>query len=622
MCGIVGIFSRKGGMERETLENMVSVLRHRGPDYQKIWVNRERTVGLGQSRLAILDTSESGNAPMLSPDGRVAITYNGEVYNFLQVRAELMEMGHRFQSQSDTEVILRAYLQWGIDCVNRLVGMFAIAIWDSNQHQLYLVRDRLGIKPIYYLVLPGYIAFASEIKAFLKLPQFSKDISPQALLAYLRFQYVPAPYSIFKSVKKLLPGHILSFDGKELTMQSYWRVSVGRGTEKCKSSKEVEEKYLELLRQAVRDELISDVPLGSFLSGGIDSSLIAALMQEQGDTTARTFTVGFDQPEYDEAPYAEKIASYLGTEHTEIRMSASDLLPIISRLPDYYDEPFGDPSALPTFMLSQMTRKYVTVALSGDGGDELFCGYDRYFWLRLMVRLGYLSKPMLHMLSYPVGALKSEWGNSLRRLLREKDVAETYLRAISIFDSQYWAQILQRDWFAGTEEVKDEYRRQFLEIMKGRECLETAMLFDLNTYLADDLLVKVDRASMANSLEVRVPLLDHRLVEQAFKLGLEWKVQGGKGKLLLRRLLARYLPGKLFERPKRGFAVPMASWLRKELSSTLEQYLGEKKLEGDVILSPVGVGRLIAEHRSFADDHHHRLWILLVLQMWRERYGL
>jgi asparagine synthase (glutamine-hydrolysing) len=229
---------------------------------------------------------------------------------------------------------------------------------------------------------------------------------------------------------------------------------------------------------------------------------------------------------------------------------------------------------------------------------------------------------MLHILSYPVGALKSEWGDSLRRLLREKDVAETYLRSISIFDSQYWAQILQRDWFMAVEEVKDEYRRQFLEIMKSRECLETAMLFDLNTYLVDDLLVKVDRASMANSLEVRVPLLDHRLVEQTFNLGLEWKVQGGKGKLLLRRLLARYLPTKLFERPKRGFAVPLASWLRKELSSTLEQYLGKGKLEGDEILSSIGVGRLIAEHRSFADDHHHRLWILLALQMWREKYGL
>jgi asparagine synthase (glutamine-hydrolysing) len=622
MCGIVGIFDRRGAIEQETLKNMVSILRHRGPDFQKIWVNGKKTVGLGQSRLAILDTSESGNAPMLSPDGRVAITYNGEVYNFRRIREELEAKGHRFRSQSDTEVILKAYLQWGIECVKRFVGMFAIAIWDEDRQTLYLLRDRLGIKPLYYLALPGYIAFASEIKALLKLPQFSKDISPPALLAYLRFQYVPAPYSIFKAVKKLLPGHILSFDGRELAVKRYWQIPLRRGIDERKTNDEVEEGFLELLRGAVRSELISDVPLGGFLSGGIDSSLVTALMQEQGNTVAKTFTVGFDRPEYDEAPYAKKVAQYLGTEHTEMRISASDLLPIISRLPDCYDEPFGDPSALPTFMLSQMTRKYVTVALSGDGGDELFCGYDRYFWLKLMHGLSNLPEAMLYSLSYPVGFLFRDWGDSLKRLAREKDIAETYLRAVSIFDAHHLQDIVQKDWLAAVEKARDEYRRQFLQMLKHRNYIESAMLVDLNTYLVDDLLVKVDRASMANSLEVRVPLLDHRVVERACELGLEWKARGWKGKLLLRRLLGRYLPRKLFERPKKGFAVPLADWLRQELGDTLQQYLGEGRLTGDEILSPAGVRRLIDEHKSFVRDHHHRLWILLVLQMWREKYGL
>lgn len=381
MCGIAGMFSLSGGIDLRTLEKMVSTLRHRGPDNEGVWLNDDHTVGLAQARLAVIDTSPSGNAPMLSSDGCVAITYNGEVYNFQEIREELEGLGHSFRSRSDTEVALKAFTEWGIGCVSRFVGMFALALWDEDEGALYLVRDRLGIKPLYYLIAPGFLAFGSEIKSLIDLPRFSKELSPQALLAYLRFQYVPAPHSIFKSVRKLPPGSIIRFDGKELVEERYWHIGEAGVEWGEGSDADVEDEFLRILRQAVRDRLVSDVPLGSFLSGGIDSSLVVALMAEQGGSPSRTFTIGFEDPAYNEAPFAKRVAHHLGCEHTEQYVGPRDLLSAIPSLMDYYDEPFGDPSAIPTFLLSKMTRGYVTVALSGDGGDELFCGYDRYRWL-------------------------------------------------------------------------------------------------------------------------------------------------------------------------------------------------------------------------------------------------
>jgi len=620
MCGIAGMFSLSGGIDLRTLERMVSALRHRGPDHEGVWLNDDNTVGLAQARLAVIDTSPSGNAPMLSSNGRVAITYNGEVYNFREIREELEGLGHSFRSRSDTEVALKAYMQWGIGCVNRFVGMFALALWDEDEGALYLVRDRLGIKPLYYLIAPGFLAFGSEIKSLIVLPQFSKELSTQALLAYLRFQYVPAPHSIFRSVRKLPPGYTLRFDGRESVEERYWHID-DAGVEWGEGSDaDVEEEFLRILRQAVRDRLVSDVPLGSFLSGGIDSSLVVALMAEQGGSPPRTFTIGFEDPAYNEAPFAKRVAHHLRCEHTEQYVGPQDLLSAIPSLMDYYDEPFGDPSAIPTFLLSKMTRGYVTVALSGDGGDELFCGYDRYRWLGRMARFRNLPAPLMSSLRVVLGLLRGSWGESLRRLEEEDDLAETYLRAISIFDRRFLGDILREEWLVEGERNGEEYEERMRATLKGRDPREAAMLLDLSSYLVDDLLVKVDRASMAHSLEVRVPLLDHRVVESAFRLPLKWKARGNKTKLLLRRLLQRYLPRELFERPKRGFAVPLGDWFRGELAPVLERYLGEQRLAEDDILKPEGVRRLVAEHRSGKRDHYHRLWILLFLQMWRERY--
>ena len=641
MCGIVGFRTNSRFPEyRDQLKEAVSQLSHRGPDDSGMFFDEKAGVGLGHRRLSIIDLSSAGHQPMVSGDHPVWISYNGEIYNFKAIRSTLGSLGHRFKSETDTEVALKSFLQWGIDGIQKFQGMFAMAIWDGRDRQLYLIRDRIGIKPLYYYHNRGILLFASELKALMAFPCFPRDVDPQAIPLFLHYQYIPAPQTVFRHTYKLLPGHFLKSHDDGLDDHAYWSLpDIGTGTDPIETDEsESLERLDDLLSTAVSDRLISDVPLGALLSGGIDSSLVAALMQKASSTPVRTFSIGFREGAYNEAPWAAKVADHLGTDHTELYVTPGDALEVIPQLPRIYDEPFADSSAIPTHLVSKLTRSQVTVALSGDGGDEQFSGYVRYWstlamnhafqriphsmkkWIASllgMIPADWIEQGYAHLRPhlpqrYSVANFPDKW-QKLIRLTRETEVQELYRMTICLW-SREEIRVL-----CGQSPADSTYERVFSETDRW-PLLSRLMRVDQQTYLPDAMLTKVDRASMATSLEVRVPLLDHRVVEFTASLPDSFKYRNGSGKYLLRKLLTRYLPPPLFERPKMGFGVPIDRWFRKELKSLLTDYLSPGHLKREGLFDPRLVQEKVEEHLSGKANHQYRLWCLLMWEMWRENW--
>ena len=620
MCGIAGFFRLSGEPRAaEVLAGMAGTMRHRGPDAGGIYSSADGKVGLCHRRLSILDLSPTGAQPMRDAEEDLAISYNGEVFNYGEIRDELSALGRRFLGTSDTEVLLAAYRQWGIACVSRFIGMFAFALWDGKARKLHLVRDRLGIKPLYYYPGGDVFLFASELKPLMRHPAFPRVVDRDALQYYMQFMYVPSPFSIFERCRKLPPGHIgtLSDDGR-WEMNAFWDVLDYWGK---RSDRRSEDEYIEelsaLIRSSVRYRMISDVPLGAFLSGGIDSSLTVAMMQAESSVPVRTFSIGFREKGFDESRFASKVAAHLGTDHHEEICEPSEAIPIIRLLPQFYDEPFADPSAIPTMMVSRFARKHVTVSLSGDGGDELFCGYPRYSWYRSMGRFEALPLWARKKMARILFLFPSHRMHKAASSITRPQTIDAYLSLVGIFSKDLLPEILAH--------VEDDGALPFYATHRqtgGLDELERLMAVDIRTYLPDDILTKVDRASMAHSLEARVPLLDHRIVEFAGRLPMEHKFRGQEQKYLLKRILYRLLPRELVDRPKMGFGVPLDRWFRGELRSLVREYLDTKRLRSEGYFRPEGVGRIVEEHLSGRTNHFMPLWAMLQFGMWKEHYRI
>lgn len=601
---------------------------HRGPDDSGIWVDAECGIALGFRRLAIIDLTPAGHQPMHSESGRYVIVFNGEVYNFAELRKELEELGHQFRGHSDTEVMLASIEAWGIEeATKRFVGMFAFAVWDRKERSLSLARDRFGEKPLYYGWAGQTFLFGSELKALRAHRDFRPEVDRGSLTLFLRHSAVPAPYSIYQGIRQLPPACIVRITDPASHAASpipYWslRAVVERGVREpfTGSSLEATDRLEALLREVVRRQMSSDVPLGAFLSGGVDSSVVVALMQAQSSRPVRTFTIGFEEKGFDEAPAARAVAAHLGTEHTEMYVTAAQAQAIIPRLPEIYDEPFSDPSQVPTFLLSQLTRRSVTVSLSGDGGDELFAGYIRYARAALWWRgLRLLPLPLRRgigrgMRMFGTG---SRPGRLLHRLsdgFQLETPEALYLRGFI-------------HWKAAAEMVIGGFEPPtiFTETSRWPEAggfTERMQFIDASSYLADDIFAKVDRASMAVSLETRSPLTDHRVAEFVWSLPRSLKVRGKHGKWILREVLKRHVPAGLVDRPKMGFSVPTGAWLRGPLREWAGALLDEGRLRRENYLRPEPIREKWNEHLKGEHDWGFYLWDVLMFQAWLERWGV
>jgi asparagine synthase (glutamine-hydrolysing) len=637
---------------------MIEALHHRGPDASGIWIDSHFAIGLGHTRLSILDLSEEGKQPMVSESGRYVVTFNGEVYNFGDLRSELEQRGHSFRGHSDTEVMLAAFDEWGIEkSVNRFGGMFAFAVWDRLERNLTVARDRLGKKPLYYGWLGKSFVFSSELKSLQGHPHFTRQINRSVLALYLRFNYVPAPYCIYKDLYKLPAGCLLTIplnkaagtfdfspfpdDQNENKPFRYWsaREVAQNGCEYPYPGTESDaiSDLNHLLLDAVRSRMVADVPLGAFLSGGVDSSLIVALMQAQSPRPVKTFTIGFNEQEFDEAQYAKGVARHLHTDHTELYVTPSQAMTVIPRLPELYDEPFSDSSQIPTFLLAQLARQDVTVSLSGDGGDELFGGYNRYFVCRSICRaLFSFPSAVRNGLTSGIGMLSpARWDAFLGKMMpfmpmrlrfaHPGDKLTKLGELLSASDREGIYYGLVSHWKDPNAVVLDSLPLPTpLSDRNARAnvptIIEQMMYMDLVTYLPDDILVKVDRASMAVSLECRCPLLDHRVVELAWRLPTSFKIRDGQGKWVLRQVLNRYVPRQLIERPKIGFGIPIHSWLRGPLREWAECLLDEKRLRDEGFFDPAPIRKKWSEHLDGQRDWHYYLWDILMFQAWKARW--
>ena len=635
MCGIAGFLDLSGACSREQfthqITTMTEALAHRGPDDQGLWMDLEAGIALGHRRLAIVDLSAEGHQPMVSRSGRLVLIFNGEIYNFLELREELEALGHSFRGHSDTEVMLAAFEQWGlVESLRRFNGMFAFALWDRRRRQLYFARDRLGKKPLYYGWCGHRLLFGSELKALQAHPDFVASIDHDALALYMHLGYIPAPYTIYERIWKLPPASFLVLDrpqpGTRGVPEPYWsaRRAAERGLHTpIEDYRAAREELDTLLRDAVRLRMIADVPLGAFLSGGIDSSLVVALMQTQSARPIKTFCIGFQEGDYNEADHARLVAKHLGTEHTELTLEPKRALAVVPRLARLFDEPFADSSQIPTLLVSELARQQVTVVLSGDGGDELFAGYlayascghfyRKYGWIpgalrRIAGRLLYRT-PAAFWRSLPHG--------------RAADVAAR-LQRLAVAFQQSTPPAVHRALVARWE--RPELLVQGIHTLAplGQEQesvladpLHAAMLLDALLFLPDDILVKVDRTTMAVALEARGPLLDYRVFEFAWRLPLRFKIHRGMGKWILRDLLSCYVPQEIIERPKQGFAMPLEQWLRGPLRCWAEDLLEEGRLRREGLLNAKLVGRIWRQHQA-GFDCSFRLWAVLMFESWLE----
>ena len=639
MCGLAGFIdsSRQTGADdlQQTVQRMADTLAYRGPDDHGAWVDAEAGVALGHRRLSIIDLSPTGHQPMASHDGRYVIAYNGEVYNFPDLRQELESEGIGFRGNSDTEIIVEACARWGPQtAIKRLNGMFAFALWDRQERRLILARDHVGIKPLYWGHFGNLLLFGSELKALRAHPGWQPCINRQALASYLRHFYVPAPLSIYEGVCKLKPGHMLSWQlGQPPQISCYWDIrqvaEAGLQTPYTGTSEEALEELDWLLKDSVKRQMVSDVPLGAFLSGGIDSSAVVALMQAQSSRPVRTFSIGFSDQGFDEAPHARAVAGHLGTAHTEYYAQPRDAMDLIPNLHQFYDEPFADSSQLPTCLVSRLARRDVTVALSGDGGDELFAGYHHYrlcasVWRRLSLTPGPLRNIAAGALGHVPAGLASAVGSMLpgvlgrqlrrgrlqriRQILGAQGPDDLYRRMISQWPDP--AQVVN-----GVAEYKGEIWDE-AAVRAIPDFIPRMQYYDAVQYLPDDVLTKVDRASMAVSLETRLPLLDYRVLAFAWRLPMSMKMGLGGGKWILRKLLARYMPPASFERPKMGFGVPIGAWLRADLREWAGDMLAESRLRADGFFAPAPILAAWRAHSAGEADLSHMIWTILMFQQW------
>ena len=572
-------------------------------------------IGLGNRRLSIIDLTEHGHQPMRNKKGDIWLVFNGEIYNFQELKKELEGKGHKFKGRSDTEVILHSYEQWGEDCLRKFNGMFAFAIWDEKKRQLFIARDRVGIKPLYYYFKNGNFAFSSELKSLLKYPLFEKELNRKSLYYYLLFQYVPTPYSIFENTWKLPPGHYLILKEGKIEVKKYWDVLEKRRKREKKSTQEYIEEFENLLKSSVKYRLISDVPVGAFLSGGTDSSLVVASMAQLTDKV-ETFTIGFEEKKYNEAPYAKKVADYLGTKHHELYVKEKDVFPLIGELPKYYDEPFADSSSLPTYLVSKLAKeKGIKVVLSGDGGDELFCGYNRYIWMDRASKLLLLPQIIREKIAPSLGKIPYLKLRRISRILQYKDPLQMYLNVVDMWSEKELEKLLGENYSYEELTFSEVYKK-----VNALPLLEKLQLVDFHTYLPEDILTKVDRASMAVSLEARVPLLDHRIAEFAYSLPLDLRYRRGIRKYLLKKVLYKYLPEKFFRRPKQGFGIPLDEWLRGGVKPYIDEYLNTNRIKKEGIFNSEFVEEIVKKHLSGKYNYQYPIWTLLQFQLWKEKY--
>lgn len=638
MCGIAGglWYDRRGEISLEVLQRMTNSLAHRGPDDQGIYHqpygstpamyegDRQPGVGLGFRRLSIIDL-EGGHQPLGNEDGTIQIVFNGEIYNYRELRHRLEGSGHQFSTDSDTETIVHLYEDLGVECFSHLNGMFAIAIWDSRKKQLVLARDRMGKKPLYYAKQDDRIVFASELKAIAQIPNLDRKIDPGALDLYFTYQYIPHPWTVYQGISKMPPGHYGVFDGKSWQTESFWLINWAREEPKTKS--QAIEEVRHLFTDSVRIRLRSDVPLGAFLSGGIDSSLVVAVAQKELKEKIKTFAIGFSEADFDETHYAQKVADFVGTDHQRFEVTPN-AVDILEQLVYSYDEPFSDSSAVPTWYLCEKTREKVTVALSGDGGDELFAGYERYQALNLSDRVRKY---------FPFsGLLRSPWFQGLkespnrRSLLRKakrfgealgQPPAQRYMRWLQIFNEANRLDMYQES-FIETLPNRDPFT--FLETAwnksGNRDLISKASMSDLQTYLPCDLMTKVDIASMAHSLEARQPFLDYRLIEFAASLPVELKYRWRRGKRLLDDAFHDFIPAEIWTRPKMGFGMPVGPWFRGALRERTEQALLGTDSRCHQYLRPEAIRSILDNHLSGRSNEGYRLWNLLFLELWLRRW--
>ena len=645
MCGIAGMVDWRAATSADALRSiadaMIETVRHRGPDAGDVWVEAEGGVALGQRRLAIIDLSPGGAQPMHSADRRFVITFNGEIYNYRDIRRELQAAGHSMRSDSDTEVLLEACALWGVEAaIERAIGMFAFALWDRKTRSLTLARDRLGIKPLYYAATPERILFASQLKAFRPAPHWKPTIDEDAVVGYLRHAYIAQPRTIYREAEKLAPGHILTLrEGSTPSPKCFWDLrgiaAAGqRRNDPVPDPREATDRLDALLRDSVKLRMIADVPLGAFLSGGINSSTVVALMQAQSTRSVKTFSIGFHESGYDEAQCAKQVAAHLGTDHTEFYVEPRHALDVIPHLADWFDEPFADPSQIPTYLVSELTRKHVTVALSGDGGDELFAGYNRYVWAERLARaVNLVPRPLRGASAAALRALAPQTWNRLFGFVpaawRPALPGDKLHKITTLLDNPQPDAIYRR--------LVSQWERPEEVAAAGREprgplwdptiahdfpdLVPRMQFLDMITYLPDDILTKVDRATMAVGLEGRVPLLDHRVVAYSWSLPLEFKLRGGRSKWLLRQVLDRYVPRSLIDRPKMGFGVPIDAWLRGPLREWAESLLAPARLASDGFVRVEPVRRAWREHLEGSRNWQYPLWTVLMLQAWRARWA-
>jgi len=628
MCGICGIINFNGKpISRNLIKQMNNTLTHRGPDDDGYYFNQQKiansgqrigdrpSVALAHRRLSIIDL-DTGHQPMSNEDGTVWIVFNGEIYNFIKLREKLIKRGHQFCTKSDTEVIIHAYEEYGTNCLKHFIGMFAFALWDEKNNMLFLARDRLGIKPLYYSVLPNEFIFASEIKAILKHPKIQKEIDWKALSDYLFYQYIPSPKTIFTQVKKLPPAHfILIKKDRQIEIKSYW--DLRWEPDYSLTKQECIDETRRLLLQVVEDRLVSDVPFGAFLSGGVDSSAVVSAMAKIMNIPIKTFTIGFKESDFDEAYYGRILAKHLNTEHYEeiVKPNAIEILP---ELAHKFDEPFADSSAIPTYYVAKLARKHVTMVLSGDGGDEGFAGYVRYLQALKEQTLFDEKYPFLKKLSrlilsfYPQNLRGRE---SLERILETP--IQRYFGSTSIFNSIQIQNLLSPEIRKYLNDYRSEYfLKKFYEENKFPDLISALQYLDIKTYLPEDILVKIDRATMANSLESRVPLLDHRLLEFLARVPVNYKINGKTSKWILREAIKDWLPPRFLDRPKHGFAVPLAYWFRNNLGQFVKDRILGKRFLRRGFFHKDFIKEIIEEHQKGIRDWASRIWCLLIFDEW------
>ncbi|MDZ4815388.1 MAG: asparagine synthase (glutamine-hydrolyzing) [Verrucomicrobiota bacterium] len=625
MCGIAGTFGRV--LDEIIARRVAGTLSHRGPDAHGIW-NDPSGATLIHTRLSILDLSSAGAQPMESEAGRFTLTYNGEIYNIHELRAELEMAGAKFKGHSDTEVLLAGIERLGLEeTLPRIAGMFAFAVWDRQLKQMHLVRDRLGIKPLYYSYAEGKGSFGSELKAMMALPGFSKDLDFESLGYFFRYGYIPAPRCIFKHVEKVLPGEWVRFSAEGIIKKRYWNAhDYAAAPVSTLTFKETVDELEQRLIMHLKEHMVADVPVGAFLSGGIDSTTLVALAQSVSTRKIKTYSIGFTEKTYDESEFAGAVAERLGTEHTRFMCDPKEALEMVETIPDFYDEPFGDSSAIPTMMVSRMARKEVTVAMSGDGGDELFGGYNRYLLWRKMVRNGAVGRVAASVVRrlptsvvarmvtggswvYPALRGMSEPGVRVKKAaqLVSRTAEEFFSKAITVSGSEYYP-------------LRSNFPELHLNANKALSVERTMMMHDLTHYLPEDILTKVDRATMSVSLEGRVPYLDHRLVEWSWTLPMEHLIKDGEGKRILRSVLYKHVPKEMMQRPKRGFAIPVHDWFRGPLKTRFESVYHESAKECGDWLALTVVDRTWKRHLQGQDELGHQLWNYFMFFLWYQKY--